>query len=184
LIQRYLLRNSPDARKKDDSNRLLPISSEKSREMESQLNNSPPTSKTLSSSNLESDDRPSSIFYFTNSGTPTNPRFTTNSLSPNSVITSPYSTKDLNKRIDAKINQKLWFVEQTLSRHYLSGFKLRRYNVDLKKLGLDTSYDDDVEALTPPTAHHNWNNFDSGVRNLDQNNHRSIQNSPLIDPFP
>jgi hypothetical protein len=166
LVQRYVLRNSPNARKKDNSNALLPTINEKAHES----NNN---STLVGSKNFDDEERPSSAFYFSTSGTPTQTRFT-NSISPNSVITSSYhSTKELNKRIDAKINQKLWFVEQTLNRHYLSGFKLRRYDVDLKKLGFDTSYDDDDEKalLTPPTIHHNWNNLDSNV----QNTHKSIQ---------
>ncbi|GBB92524.1 hypothetical protein RclHR1_02020006 [Rhizophagus clarus] len=177
LIQRYVLRNSPDARKKDNHNSLLPYTNEKSRDTDN-------NSTLVGSKNFE-DERPSSTFYFSSSGTPTQSRFI-NSISPNSVITSSYySTKELNKRIDAKINQKLWFVEQTLNRHYLSGFKLRRYDVDLKKLGFDTSYDDDNDdkmALTPPTIHHNWNNIDSNVQ-TNQTNHKSIQISPSLTHY-
>ncbi|PKY54571.1 hypothetical protein RhiirA4_409893 [Rhizophagus irregularis] len=174
LIQRYVLRNSPDARKKDNSNTLLPFTNEKSQDIDN-------NSTLVSSKNFDDEDRPSSAFYFSTSGTPTQSRFT-NSLSPNTITPqSYYSSKELNKRIEAKINQKLWFVEQTLNRHYLSGFKLRRYDVDLKKLGFDTSYDDDNNekvALTPPTIHHNWNNFDSNV----QNNHKSIQIPHSLTP--
>ncbi|CAB4480155.1 unnamed protein product [Rhizophagus irregularis] len=174
LIQRYVLRNSPDARKKDHSNTLLPFTNEKSQDIDN-------NSTLVSSKNFDDEDRPSSAFYFSTSGTPTQSRFT-NSLSPNTITPqSYYSSKELNKRIEAKINQKLWFVEQTLNRHYLSGFKLRRYDVDLKKLGFDTSYDDDNNekvALTPPTIHHNWNNFDSNV----QNNHKSIQIPHSLTP--
>ncbi|PKC56466.1 hypothetical protein RhiirA1_429086 [Rhizophagus irregularis] len=183
LIQRYVLRNSPDARKKDHSNTLLPFTNEKSQDIDN-------NSTLVSSKNFDDEDRPSSAFYFSTSGTPTQSRFT-NSLSPNTITPqSYYSSKELNKRIEAKINQKLWFVEQTLNqqtlnRHYLSGFKLRRYDDDIKKLeqlGFDTSYDDDNNeyvALTPPPAnHHNWNSFDSNV----QNNHKNIQIPPSLIP--
>ncbi|CAB4389426.1 unnamed protein product [Rhizophagus irregularis] len=46
--------------------------------------------------------------------------------------------KDLNEKID-KINQKLWTFEQTLSCHYLSGFRL--HDFDSKELGFDSLYD-------------------------------------------
>ncbi|PKC62165.1 hypothetical protein RhiirA1_465527 [Rhizophagus irregularis] len=175
LVQRYLLRNSPDAKKKDNSDSLLPFTYEKSKD----VNNN---STLVGSKNFDDiDERPTSANYFSSTGTPTQSRVT-NSLSPNSMISpSYYSVKELNKKIDTRINQKLWFVEQTLNRHYLSGFKLRRYDVDLKKLGFDTSYDDDNNekvALTPPTIHHNWNNFDSNV----QNNHKSIQIPHSLTP--
>ncbi|RIA94029.1 hypothetical protein C1645_760951 [Glomus cerebriforme] len=182
LVQRYLLRNSPDAMKKDDRNRLLPVSYEKSREIKNHNNIfvSSSSSKTVSSTTTNPENDRSSLFYFTTSGTPTQSKF--NSLSPNSIITSQSSLiKDLNKRIDAKINQKLWFVEQTLNRHYLSGFKLRKYDVDLKKVGLDTSYDEEEEILTSSIAHHNWNNYDSGNRNSDQNNQKH-KHSPSLTP--
>ncbi|CAB4479646.1 unnamed protein product [Rhizophagus irregularis] len=179
LVQRYLLRNSPDAKKKDNSDSLLPFTYEKSKD----VNNN---STLVGSKNFDDiDERPTSANYFSSTGTPTQSRVT-NSLSPNSMISpSYYSVKELNKKIDTRINQKLWFVEQTLNRHYLSGFKLRRYDDDIKKLeqlGFDTSYDDDNNeyvALTPPPAnHHNWNSFDSNV----QNNHKNIQIPPSLIP--
>ncbi|CAG8527476.1 2958_t:CDS:2 [Diversispora eburnea] len=42
--------------------------------------------------------------------------------------------KEITKKINKIVDEKLWFLEQTISRHYLSGFRLRRYNSDLKKL--------------------------------------------------
>lgn len=45
--------------------------------------------------------------------------------------------KDLNEKID-KVNQKLWIFEQTLSRHYLSGFRL--HDFDSKELDFDSLY--------------------------------------------
>ncbi|RGB30051.1 hypothetical protein C1646_765844 [Rhizophagus diaphanus] len=178
LIQRYLLRNSPDAKKKDNSNSLLPFTYEKSKDFDN-------NSTLVGSKNFDDiDEQSTSANYFSSTGTPTQSRVT-NSLSPNSVISPSYnSVKELNKRIDTRINQKLWFVEQTLNRHYLSGFKLRRYDDDIKKLeqlGVDTYDDDNNEnvALTPPpTNHHNWNSFDSNV----QNNHKNIQIPPSLVP--
>ncbi|CAG8557995.1 262_t:CDS:2 [Diversispora eburnea] len=38
-----------------------------------------------------------------------------------------YFTSFVMKKVEARINEKFWFLEQTLSRHYLSGFRLRSY---------------------------------------------------------
>jgi hypothetical protein len=164
LIQRYLLRNSPDASKNDSKNRLLPNEKPSVSDIESQNNIT-----LVGTPSPGSDDksfRPTSAYYFTASGNPNHPNYNS-ALSPNSTIISPSNPNDareLNKLIDAKINQKLWFVEQTLSRHYLAGFRLRRYDVDSNKLGHSTPHEEVGGALTPPTVRHSWNNLDPGHR--------------------
>ncbi|CAI2164178.1 8721_t:CDS:2 [Funneliformis geosporum] len=133
IVQRYLLHTSPDAKKRDN-NHLLPISYDDTKFMESQMSSntlvgSPCTitGKPISSSPtpINGNTHTPSLYYFPSTGTP--------------ALSHPISgSKSLSKRIDARINQKLWFVEQTLSRHYLSGFRLRRYDEDLKKFGMET----------------------------------------------
>ncbi len=165
-----MLRTSPDAKKKNDSDRLLPIPYENPKDIEKQINNN-----TLSVSQSSTAGRNSyqpSLYYFSVTGTPTQQNFSPSS-SNSTLTTQP--EKDLNKIIDTRINQKLWIVEQTLSRHYLSGFRLRNYDVDFKKFGYD-----DNETLTPPTVHHNWNDIDLGVRTSDQNSPGNYQMSSSL----
>src|SRR5688572_27523230 len=109
LVQRYLLRTSPDAKKMDDSDRLFPY--ENPKDIEKQMNNN-----TLAVSQSSTAGRNSS-YYFSTTGTPTQQNFFP--LPSSSTLTQQSGT-DLNKIIDVRINQKLWIIEQTLSRHYLS----------------------------------------------------------------
>ncbi|CAG8564228.1 15084_t:CDS:2 [Funneliformis caledonium] len=136
IVQRYLLHTSPNAMRKDDSDLLLPISY-KDKDVERQMSSntlvgspSTITGKPVSSSPPPISDNihTNSLYYFSATGTPAQHGF---SLPPFHPVSR---SKSLNKKIDARINQKLWFVEQTLSRHYLSGFRLRNYDVELKKL--------------------------------------------------
>jgi len=80
LIQRYLLRNSPDATKNDNTNRLFPAFKEKPSDIESQTH----LVVTPSPGSDDKSFRPTSAFYFN----PNQPNFNP-TLSPNSVITSP-----------------------------------------------------------------------------------------------
>ncbi|CAG8504825.1 3202_t:CDS:2 [Funneliformis caledonium] len=177
LVQRYLLHSSPDAMKKDDSNRLLPITYKDQKDLESQINSGLSPATESSSTPVSVNAYTPSLYYFSATGTPTQQNFP---LSPTNRVSS---SKSLNKRIDARINLKLWFVEQTLSRHYLSGFRLRNYDVDFKKFGIET-YDDDEEALAPPTAHQNWNHFNPSIRTPDQNSLGKFQTSSSLSSSP
>ncbi|CAI2167687.1 13998_t:CDS:2 [Funneliformis geosporum] len=179
LVQRYLLHNSPDALKKDEKNRLLPITYKDQKDLESQINCGLSPTTGSSSPPLSVNAYTPSLYFFSTNGTPTQQNF------PSSPSNPMASSKSLNKRIDARINLKLWFVEQTLNRHYLSGFRLRNYDVDFKKFGIET-YDDEEIPLTPPTAHHNWSNFNSGagVYSPDHNSHGKFQTSSSPSPSP
>ncbi|CAG8550871.1 8704_t:CDS:2 [Diversispora eburnea] len=179
FIHRYILRNSPDAHKKDNSNRLLNIpfysnkekialdnDKNKGNNLESQVNQTPnPPLSFITSSQQQQNDYYSvskytdSALFFTTNETPTifsknatSERFgnigdendniddeircSRNGIGRLSEITDREITKKLNKIVD----EKLWFLEQTISRHYLSGFRLRRYDSDLKKLKHKSSY--------------------------------------------
>jgi len=129
-----LLRTSPDAKKKDDDEQSLPIPYESPKDTEKQIISNP----------LENDSHQPSSYYFSTTGTPLQQNFSTTSF--NSILI-PQPEKDLNKIIDARINQKLWNFEQTLNHHYLAGFRLRNYDVGLKQFGYD-----DVEILTSSTT--------------------------------
>lgn len=45
--------------------------------------------------------------------------------------------KEVVKKIIKMVDEKLLLFEQTISRHYLSGFRTSKYNLDLKKLDND-----------------------------------------------
>ncbi|CAG8527391.1 2954_t:CDS:2, partial [Diversispora eburnea] len=95
LVQRYFLRNSPDVHKKDDTDRLL---------------NMPylePNSAT-------------SIFYFNTIGTPT---FYGNCGVIGIGKFNEHTDKEITKKINKIVDKKLWFLEQIMSRHYISGFR-------------------------------------------------------------
>ncbi|CAG8534184.1 4204_t:CDS:2 [Funneliformis mosseae] len=136
IVQRYLLHTSPNAMRKDDSDQLLPISY-KDKDVERQMSSntllgspSTITGKPVSSSPppISDNTHTNSLYYFSATGTPAQHEFSPPPFHPIS------RSKSLNKKIDARINQKLWFVEQTLSRHYLSGFRLHVRSLDQNSL--------------------------------------------------
>ncbi|CAI2188892.1 9342_t:CDS:2, partial [Funneliformis geosporum] len=100
IVQRYLLRNSPDLNQPNGE--MAPLS--------------------LIESQAITPKSAASIFYFGRKGE--------SNYINSPPINSPFSNsdKELLKKIDSLINNKLWLIEQTLSRHYLSGFRLRRYD--------------------------------------------------------
>ncbi|RHZ60939.1 hypothetical protein Glove_350g18 [Diversispora epigaea] len=51
--------------------------------------------------------------------------------------------KKITMKINKIVDEKLWSLEQTISRHYLSGFRLRRYNSNLRKLKHESGFCDD-----------------------------------------
>ncbi|CAG8686948.1 12273_t:CDS:2, partial [Ambispora leptoticha] len=131
IIQRYLLRNSPNAEK-------IPLISAKD-VFKKPANNiaSPITlscnNNTTSSNNDQGQIGKESTFYFDNplpNSFSTQPKIDATSSTPTAPI---YTDEQMFiRRVDARINQKLWFLEQTLSRHYLAGFRLRRYVHELE----------------------------------------------------
>ncbi|CAG8508190.1 1379_t:CDS:2 [Ambispora gerdemannii] len=71
-----------------------------------------------------------STFYFNNSFSTQQKIDATSSMSTTPIYTDE---QKFIRNVDARINQKLWFLEQTLSRHYLAGFRLRRYDHELEQ---------------------------------------------------
>ncbi|CAG8584007.1 5916_t:CDS:2, partial [Ambispora gerdemannii] len=123
FIQRFLLRNSPNAAK-------LPLmEKEEFNEAFSEPSLSPPPT------------RPDSEYYFNTTGTPTRSHFRTDTPVAVDIDMSSTGMNDTEilRKIDSRINEKLWFLEQTLSRHYLAGFRLRKYYDDMINNNQSTS---------------------------------------------
>ncbi|RHZ60999.1 hypothetical protein Glove_350g20 [Diversispora epigaea] len=208
LVQRYILRNSPDVNKKDDSNRLVNIpfysnknvisfgGDEKDKKNNSNDKNNDYNGRNYNNNNtnnnndknngknkdndLENQDNQTpynqqphyyserssatSPFYFSTTGSPTDyPKSATTptfgNIDDRSNIgvgggsgmihggggrgLNELTDKEITKKINKIVDEKLWFLEQTISRHYLSGFRLRRYNSDLRKLKQKSGHGDD-----------------------------------------
>ncbi|CAG8517078.1 2184_t:CDS:2 [Diversispora eburnea] len=103
LIQRFILRNSPDVRKKDGTDRDDDDGRNKN-DLESQIDQTQQQLHHSESNNEYIDDGSEGL----------------------AKLTSEEFTKKINK-----INEKLFTLEQTIRKHYLSGFKL--HDSDLKK---------------------------------------------------
>ncbi|CAG8641382.1 3523_t:CDS:2 [Funneliformis caledonium] len=108
IIQRYLLRNSPDLNQPKGEMDSSPLSLIESQSINASSSITPTSA--------------ASTFYFGIKGE--------SNYINSPPINSPISNydKELLKKIDSLINDKLWLIEQTLSRHYLSGFRLRSYD--------------------------------------------------------
>ncbi|CAG8573225.1 2451_t:CDS:2 [Ambispora gerdemannii] len=113
FVQRFLLRNSPNVKK-------LPLM-KKEELFNEPSSSSPPTRPPTNKINPE--------YYVKTTGTPTQSLFRINNTPVSVDVPFSGMNDEILRKIDT-INEKLWFLEQTLSRHYLAGFRLRQYYDD------------------------------------------------------
>ncbi|CAG8527452.1 2957_t:CDS:2 [Diversispora eburnea] len=133
LVQRFILRNSPDNEGLDLESQIELSAFSLRRPVPS---HQPQLQQQQHSHHLEPDSATST--FYRKSATP----ITFENIDSMGELTDKEITKKINKIVD----EKLWFLEQTISRHYLSGFRLRRFDSDLRKLKHKNGFcDDDVK---------------------------------------
>ncbi|RHZ60936.1 hypothetical protein Glove_350g16 [Diversispora epigaea] len=220
LVHRYILRNSPDAHKKDDTDRLLDIPYYSSKEkpffgnndnfngenndndndknkkknkkkmvdLESQIALSTFTLlPTVTQSNQPQQQRycysdqsePSSAtstFYFNTTGTPT---FCGKGGGIGIKKLGEFTDREITKKINKVVDEKFWFLEQTMSRHYLSGFRLRRYDSDLRKLKHKSGYYEDDDEYNAANNVKN-NNLENNLEKKNNNEIKPSHSCPVI----
>ncbi|CAG8537629.1 1470_t:CDS:2 [Ambispora leptoticha] len=59
-----------------------------------------------------------------------------------------FSAAEILREVDFRINEKFWFLEQTLSRHYLAGFRLREIVKDNHDNNIDI--EQQFQTISPP----------------------------------
>ncbi|RHZ60983.1 hypothetical protein Glove_350g77 [Diversispora epigaea] len=223
LIQRYILRNSPDVHKKDNTNRLLNIpfysnkeknaldnGKNKENNLESQVDQTPYSPPSTITTPQQKPDNyysepiyANSTLFFTTTETST--IFPKNATSAtlknisdengdidgeigrsgiNSGIgrLSELTDKEITKKLNKIVDEKLWFLEQTMSRHYLSGFRLRRYDSDLKKLKHKSSYyfDDGVKINLKNNLEYNLEEENRNQLDRDEIKSSSLRSSSSL----
>ncbi|CAG8645103.1 8071_t:CDS:2, partial [Acaulospora morrowiae] len=146
-IHRYIFRNSPDAHRKKHSKDIY----ENSGAIESQTN-LVDSSKIIESKGDHYRYVPKNKdpeYYFTNSDVPNLSQIPRVSSGEGRTI----NEKDIIEKINDMVDEKLWFLEQTLNNHYLSEFRLRKYEIDYNHMKLEPNKKDtEGEFLIKPTA--------------------------------